>query len=195
MVIIMKIGIVARRNNIDYFIHRSYINLIKDNKYGIVTIDSNLNEYDAFIIPGGYDIDSKYYNEQNIACNNIDNEMDLLDKKVINYSIKNKIPLLGICRGIQSINVFLGGSLKQDILNHNNENHFIKYNNKYYLVNSFHHQSIKVLGDNLEIKALSIDNEIEIIKHKYLPILGVQFHPEIALTSISDEILKFLIYS
>lgn len=184
----MKIGIAIRKNDIDYFVHKTYINLIKNYNYGFITLNSNLDEYDGFLIPGGYDIDSKYYSEIPIYCNNIDEEIDLLDKKIIEYAIKTKKPLLGICRGIQSINVFLGGSLNQNILNHNNENHFIIMNNKYYLVNSFHHQSIKQLGKDLNILAKSLDNEIEIIK--YNNIIGVQFHPEIAKTNLNNIILQ-----
>lgn len=186
----MKIGIIARRNGTDYFVHKSYINLINNHSFGIVTKDSNLLEYDGFLIPGGYDIDSINYNEKNLYCNNIDTEMDMIDEKVIKHCLKYKKPLLGICRGIQSINVFLGGTLKQNIFNHNNENHFINFSGENYLVNSFHHQSINKLANNLEILATSYDNEIEIIKHKFLPILGVQFHPEIAFSKLNKEILN-----
>ena len=105
--------------------------------------------------------------------------MDQLDKKIIEYCINKNKPLLGICRGIQSINVFLGGTLKQNILYHNDENHFIKFKNKYILVNSFHHQSIDKLAPNLLVVAKSLDDEIEIIKHKFLKIIGLQFHPEL----------------
>ena len=184
----MKIGIAVRRNDTDYFVHRSYINLLNEYDYGIITKESNLAEYDGFLIPGGYDIDSKYYNESIISCHNIDNEIDELDKKIVAYALKSNKPLLGICRGLQSINVFLGGSLKQDIINHNNENHFIIFNNKHYLVNSFHHQSVKNLGKNIKVLAKSLDDEIEIISFK--SIIGVQFHQEISPTKINKLILK-----
>ncbi len=177
----MKFGIAIRKNYTDYFIHKSYILMLEkyNHSFGIITLNSNLNEYDAFLLPGGDDINPTYYNQKNYACNNIDLEIDFLDKKIIEYAYNNKKPLLGICRGIQSINVFLGGTLKQNILNHSNENHFIFFNNKKILVNSFHHQSIDKLAPNFNILAKSIDNEIEIIKHNSLPIIGIQFHPEL----------------
>ena len=90
----MKIGIAIRKNDIDYFVHKTYINLIKNYNYGFITLNSNLDEYDGFLISGGYDIDSKYYSEIPIYCNNIDEEIDLLYKKIIEYSIKTKKPLL-----------------------------------------------------------------------------------------------------
>lgn len=183
----MKFGIAIRKNDTDYFVHKSYIIMLK--KYNhtsdIVTLESDLSQYDAFLLPGGYDICPKFYNQKNYAANNIDLELDLLDKKIIEYAYKNKKPLLGICRGIQSINVFLGGTLKQNIANHSNENHFIYLDNKYILVNSFHHQSIDKLAPNFKIIAESLDNEIEIIRHNTLQIFGIQFHPELIDYDIS----------
>lgn len=182
-----KIGIAIRKNEVDYFVHRSYIKLLEkyNMSYDFITLQTNLESFDGFLLPGGDDIDSAYYNEKNYACKNVDAEMDELDKKIIFYAVQNKKPLLGICRGIQSINVFLGGSLKQDILFHSNENHFIYMKNKYHLVNSFHHQSISKLAPNLEILAESLDHEIEIIKHRFLPIYGLAFHPELISFDLS----------
>ena len=146
----MKIGIAIRENQSDYFVHKSYVYLIK--KYGFefdyVSLNTNLYSFDAFLLPGGYDIDPAYYHQSNYASSNISFEIDELDKKIILFCVQNKTPLLGICRGIQSINVFLGGSLKQNIINHMDENHFIYFNNNYILVNSFHHQSIDRLADS-----------------------------------------------
>lgn len=184
----MLIGVAIRKNETDYFVHQSYLLMLQNAglDYDFITLYTPLSCFDGFLIPGGYDIDSKYYNQKNYACYNIDEEMDLLDQKIILYAVENKKPLLGICRGIQSLNVFLGGTLKQDILHHKNDNHFIFYKNKYHLVNSFHHQSIDRLAPDLEIISKSLDNEIEIVKHKYLPIYGVQFHPELINFDIRD---------
>lgn len=177
----MLIGIAIRKNDTDYFVHRSYTLLLEKQgfEYAFINLNTKLDQFDGFLLPGGFDIDPKYYNQRNYASYSVDEEMDLLDKKIIDYAVKNKKPLLGICRGIQSLNVFLGGTLKQDILHHSDENHFIKYNDKYLLVNSFHHQSIDKLADDLEVLAYSLDKEIEIVKHKELNIYGLQFHPEL----------------
>ena len=186
----MKIGIAMRRNEVDYFVHRSYIYLLEKYHltYDFITLETDLGGFDGFLLPGGYDIDPKFYNERNYASSNIDNEMDLLDQKIILYAYQNKKPLLGICRGIQSINVFLGGTLKQHIRNHMDENHFIQINHQYILVNSFHHQSIDQLAPKLEAIGTSLDGEIEVIRHKELPIYGVQFHPEL----ISFDLKAFI---
>ena len=186
----MKFGIAVRKNEVDYFVHQSYIHMLKrkNHTFGIVTLDTSLEEYDAFLLPGGYDIDPKHYKQKNYASNHIDEEMDALDFKIIDYAVQTKKPLLGICRGIQSINVFFGGTLKQDILHHMNENHFLIWKDKSILVNSFHHQSIDQLGKNLIAEAISLDGEIEIIRHESLPIYGVQFHPELFPFDISSVI-------
>lgn len=177
----MKFGIAIRKNETDYFVHQSYLYFLKKkgHTFDFITLETDLSFFEAFLLPGGYDIDPKHYDQINYASNHIDEEMDELDKKIINYAIQTKKPLLGICRGIQSINVFLGGTLKQDISNHMNENHFISIKDTYLLVNSFHHQSIDQLAPNLEILGTSLDGEIEMIRHKNLPIFGVQFHLEL----------------
>lgn len=177
----MKFGIAVRKNETDYFVHQSYLIMLKkfSHTYDFITSNTSLEHFDAFLLPGGYDIDPKFYQQENYASKNVDEEMDQLDFKIISYAAKTKKPLLGICRGIQSINVFFKGTLKQNILHHQNENHFINWDNKTILVNSFHHQSIDKIGKDLLILAKSLDGEIEIIKHKSLPIIGVQFHPEL----------------
>ena len=188
----MKIGIAVRKDETDYFVHQSYCEFLKQNDltFDFISLTTPLDSFDGFLIPGGNDIHSKYYRQFPYACKKIDEEMDLLDQKIILEAVRTKKPLLGICRGIQSINVFLGGSLKQDILHHQQENHWIKYEGTYYLVNSFHHQSILKLAPNLKATAYSIDGEIEMIVHETLPIIGVQFHPEIAPSKLNPILLE-----
>jgi putative glutamine amidotransferase len=101
-----------------------------------------------------------------------------IEKKLVDFSKKKNIPLLGICHGLQFINFLEGGSLKK-INNHVRTNHKIKIKNAYELkVNSFHEYGIKKLGKNFEIIAYSDDNQIEAIKHKKYNWLGWMWHPE-----------------
>lgn len=183
----MKIGIAVRKDATDYFVHQSYIYMLK--KYGyqfdFITQETDLSSFDGFLLPGGYDLDPRLYHETNYASQHIDEEMDKLDFRILKYAEKTKKPLLGICRGIQSINVYFGGTLKQDMRNHMDENHIIYFNNTYILVNSFHHQSIARLAPKLLVLGTSLDHEIEIIKHQDFPIYGVQFHPELFHFDIS----------
>ena len=102
--------------------------------------------------------------------------------------VKAKKPVLGICRGMQLINVYFGGSLNQNIKNHRGRWHTVRnvgknswiYNlyKKNYKVYSSHHQSVKRLGKNLTITQKAPDGTVEALQHKTLPIYGVQWHPE-----------------
>ena len=101
-----------------------------------------------------------------------------IEKKLADFSKKKKIPLLGICHGLQFINFLEGGSLKK-IKNHVRTNHKIKMKTDYELkVNSFHEYGIKKLGRNFDIIAYSEDNQIEAIRHKKYNWLGWMWHPE-----------------
>ena len=148
---------------------------------------------DGFLIIGGDDLDPKYYNEINAGYSrDVQPLIDEVDKAVIDYLKTNPKPTLGICRGIQSLATFFGGSLYQDLENEhvlhtsiNNEHtvvvtsdtpltHLLPHE---FMVNTYHHQAVKKVPDDFVI-SLMHDETIEAIEHKSLPILGVQWHPE-----------------
>ena len=150
---------------------------------------------DGFIFSGGEDIDPAYYGEENIASKNICSIRDEFEKMLFDAAIKTGKPILGICRGMQVINVFLGGSLHQHIDGHVQEEsreirtHSVSVientllsdilDSKRVEVNSFHHQVIKTLAEGVTINALSDDGYIEAFHAKDHPFLiGVQWHPE-----------------
>jgi putative glutamine amidotransferase len=101
-------------------------------------------------------------------------ERDIIDNFLISYSVDNNIPLLGICRGMQSIVLYFGGTLRK-IEGHVAARHFINISRN---VNSYHEYAPDMLPDELEILAQAGENEIEYIKHKKLPIFGIMWHPE-----------------
>lgn len=123
---------------------------------------------DGIILSGGNDIESNF-------------QRDELEAMLLNYSIKYNIPVLGICRGMQMINHFLCGDLKK-IENHVATKHYIKSiwaeKNNIKEVNSYHNFAINNLGKDLEVLALSKDENIEAIKHKKYPWIGIMWHPE-----------------
>jgi putative glutamine amidotransferase len=160
----------------------------------LTQIDNVINICDGLIITGGViDINPKWYNEKplNKYKNIIYGEDDEIDFAYIKKFYENNKPILGICRGIQSINVYFGGSLYQDIPKHNfkdkTETHSVKLYKNYFLyncynkekieVNSFHHQSIREIACDFKVTAISDDGIIEGIESEN--ILGVQWHPEI----------------
>lgn len=194
----MKIGISARKKEDFYFVKKRYLNYLKDFEVIILYPYIDICACDAYAILGGGDANPKLYKEELSLSFDMDDEIDEFDLKIIDHAIKNKKPLLGICRGIQMINIYFQGTLKQDVLNHSNKNHeiILQKQNKILpskvIVNSYHHQVINKLGDNLEPLYLSSDNEIEAIVHKKLPILAVQFHPEMDLENdFYQQILSF----
>lgn len=143
---------------------------------------------DGLVVTGScIDIPPHYYNEKPIQGKNYDIDEFKLDKKAIDlFSNANK-PILGICGGLQSINVFFGGTLNQKINNHDlkgklhkiniEENTFLKDTyNKNIEVNSFHKQSIKDIAEGFNISARAEDGTIEAIEKNN--IIAVQWHPE-----------------
>jgi len=117
-------------------------------------------------------------------------ERDKTEIRIIDYSTKNNIPILGVCRGMQLINEFFNGkNIKSDNLNHVGKYHDVKVKNSNFKdmlgeeleVNSFHNNLIKKedVGQELEIFAESEeDSTIEGYFHKRYPIIGVMWHPE-----------------
>ncbi|MDE5830849.1 MAG: gamma-glutamyl-gamma-aminobutyrate hydrolase family protein, partial [Clostridia bacterium] len=148
---------------------------------------------DGLLVTGSViDINPKYYGEKRIEQTNILEDYDgqeELDFALIKAFHKAKKPILGICAGVQSINVCFGGSLYQDIPNHSikgdvkmhkiniEKGSFLDkcYEAKQIEINSFHHQAIKRPAENFKVTATSEDGIIEAIE--YENILGVQWHP------------------
>lgn len=149
---------------------------------------------DGLLVTGRtIDVNPKYYGEDCTDKTHLSNDYDKeddLDFTLIKSFHKSNKPILGICAGIQSINVCFGGSLFQDIPNHTSKEettmHLIKLEKGSFLekcygtdmikVNSSHHQAVNRVADNFKVTALSEDGIIEAIE--YNNILGVQWHPE-----------------
>ena len=74
--------------------------------------------FDGLILPGGADINPRFYGESNVACENVNLAFDQLEYKVLDDFVKAGKPILGICRGMQFINVYFGGTMIQHLPNY-----------------------------------------------------------------------------
>lgn len=153
-----------------------------------------LQTYDLLILPGGGDITPAFFGQKNKGSGNIDTELDILQIQALDLFVRLKKPVLGICKGMQLINVFFGGNIRQHLPTASS--HAYRDQDQYhsthalpgstlhrlygecFTVNSAHHQGIDVPGRQLEITQTAPDGVAEGIEHSALPILGVQWHPE-----------------
>lgn len=182
-----------------------------------IIIKEQVLTLDGLIISGGPDIfPYNYGQEPSSYLKDFFPERDQFEYKLLEESKKRKIPIMGMCRGIQIINTSENGTLYQDIsflgkkvLKHNQINFpkqkihkvsieknsilFNILNKDEIMVNSFHHQVVDEVSDNYKIIAKASDGAIEAIEHKSYPfLLGLQWHPEMLFDECEDskKILK-----
>jgi putative glutamine amidotransferase len=161
-----------------------------------VVYDKNTDwqKISGVLFTGGVDIAPSRYGEKRYGKDiEIDESRDATEFEIAEKAFSLHLPVLGICRGCQLINVFLGGSLFQHIEGHSKVNgkdslHEVEIlektrlfgivNEKTLEVNSAHHQAIKSTGKGLRVSARAMDRTIEGIESSEYPFLGVQWHPE-----------------
>ncbi|MGN1267558.1 MAG: gamma-glutamyl-gamma-aminobutyrate hydrolase family protein [Dorea sp.] len=158
---------------------------------------------DGFLFCGGNDVTPLLFDEELLTEKGItDWSLDVFHLEFMKFVLDSKLPTLAICRGMQVMNLALGGNIYQDLtlLEHAHLNHSqasqkrsdpshkitISKSSLLYgscgssaLVNSFHHQCVNSLGSGLRITAVASDGVIEAIEFPSHPFaLGVQWHPE-----------------
>ena len=149
------------------------------------------------------DINPKFYGEEPLEGLEYpeDPYEDELDFKLIELFEKNNKPILGICSGLQSLNIYHGGSLKQHIDDHTSKEKLVRHNidieeNSFVYslygdkaeVNSIHHQAINRVAEGFKVTAVSEDGTVEAIEKGNL--IGLQWHPEVDYEI--DTFKKFL---
>lgn len=168
----------------------------------ISTILSTLDTVDAVLLTGGGDFNPLWNGDEPVpGLHNINRERDLPELLLTRFAYDRQMPLLGICRGIQTLAIALDGHVVQDmphteqLLKHSQDadreepTHSVSifpqttlhsiYNADRIYVNSFHHQAIDVPGSRLRTSAKAPDGTIEAIESsEHKAVLGVQWHPE-----------------
>ncbi len=155
---------------------------------------SSIRQFNALLLPGGADIDPALFYQPPKGAKNIDRTVDLRQLQTLDAFVKAGKPVLGICKGMQIINIYFGGTLIQHIrtaaihqsdqgdLIHQTwtaKNSFLHevYGSRF-ITNSAHHQAVGRLGRGLHIIQETTDHVPEALIHDSLPIIAVQWHPE-----------------
>jgi len=162
--------------------------------------------FDGLVLSGGSDLDPGYYGEEpDPELGPTIPERDAFEMAIVGLALRRGIPIFGICRGLQVLNVALGGTLYQDlpsqwegdVLKHRQvtpkwqPSHEVEVGKGTYIaevmgremvkVNSYHHQGIKDLAEGLVVTARSVDGVIEAVEARDLSerwLLAVQWHAE-----------------
>jgi len=174
------------------------------------TIDSLLDMVGGLVLTGGRDINPRFYQEKpHPKLKEIETLRDPVELETIQKALERNMPLLGICRGIQTINVAAGGTLFQDIssfitsdIEHSNDwelafdaetsqsHHLVEIEpssrlfeiigERIIMVNSYHHQSLKEVAPGFKVTARAPDEVIEGIESfNHHFVLGIQCHIEL----------------
>lgn len=191
---------------------QNYTQVIKNNGHRIVPfyvgedasdINMSLSRIQGLLIPGGDDVNpARYHERPRKELEDWDDSLDQLELRLLRQAEKRRIPVLGICRGLQIINVHRKGTLYQDIpaqlgtkIAHRIMRagksqpayHEVTLSGRLekllhisrLRVNTYHHQGVKTLGEGLRILAAAEDGLVEAFESTdRAPILAVQFHPE-----------------
>ena len=167
----------------------------------IDVIEDTLSAIDGLLLTGGADINPLWMGEEpQPALGNVNAERDLPELLLTRRAFERQMPILGICRGVQTLAVALGGHVAQDIaslsaIKHSQTadrtetTHSVDiitgstlhslYNTGRLAVNSFHHQAVDQPGPRFRTTATAPDGIIEAIEsNEHKPVMGVQWHPE-----------------
>jgi len=158
----------------------------------------DLTPFAGFIIGGGDDITPTLYGDEIDPAVRIDPERDRLEQTVLDHAAKQELPVLGICRGAQMINVHEGGTIHRDVAEVYHDAPRMRtvlprkrveivpetrlariIRRRAVTVNALHHQSVKELGKDLSVVARDLWGIVQGIEHNTARfVLGVQWHPE-----------------
>ena len=157
----------------------------------------------ALLLPGGGDVEPWRYGRGNTASRGLEPERDTAELMLLERFIAAGKPVLGICRGIQIINVFFGGTLCQDLPGHSavdghDSFHTVRTARSPLLavcgplcrVNSAHHQAVGRLGSGLAAVQRAEDGVVEALCHRRFPVWAIQWHPERMPGEMGENLLR-----
>lgn len=169
-----------------------------------------VDHLDGILISGGADVWPERYGAVPAeTADPAETERDDFELAILDAAASSALPVLGICRGLQLINVHAGGTLHQHVPEHarydvapNGPIHEIEIApdtavaslyGATHSVNSLHHQTVDKVGNGLLVTATHADGTVEALEHETLPILAVQWHPEMLDTRESDPVFRWIV--
>jgi anthranilate/para-aminobenzoate synthase component II len=212
----------------------------------LVTTEMNLprfiEEADILALPGGQDLYSGYYGSKpGFDSRMLNHQYEYLDQNLLKPWLATKKPIIGICRGMQALNVYMGGTLHPHVVNHVQPDKYDRddrphemYTNlsehvKIYPINSYHHQAVKDVAEGFEVlgwsdvyvgcpslrrghtkfkeygyshtkdRKATVQSEKksamlpELMRHKTLPYIAFQYHPEEFMCHLAIQLIDELI--
>lgn len=157
----------------------------------ICCVGENIERCEALLLPGGGDVEPWRYGAKTLDCRGAEPARDEEELRLIDEFLSAGKPILGICRGLQILNVYFGGTLSQHVEGHGTVDGRDSFHpsriapsplRRLYggalQVNSAHHQAIDRLGSGLQAVQWADDGVIEAVMHETLPVWAVQWHPE-----------------
>lgn len=161
---------------------------------------------DAVLLTGGADVDPGRYGAVNTAST-VETIRDEFELALLASAIDHALPVLGICRGLQVLNVYAGGTLHQDVPPHARfdiapaaEAHEVTIEagselagvyGERVTVNSLHHQTVDRLGEGLVVTARADDGTVEGLELPGADVIAVQWHPE--MMRLDDPIFPWIV--
>ncbi|MGE4549120.1 MAG: gamma-glutamyl-gamma-aminobutyrate hydrolase family protein [Intestinibacillus sp.] len=152
-------------------------------------VETAAERFDGLLLTGGGDLAPSYYGQSaETDTLSIDPARDREELSLLDAFIARGKPVFGICRGVQVLNVYFGGTLLQHMEGHGDgvlhEVRTLPGSRLHQLcgpslqANSYHHQAVAAVGLGLRVTARAADGVIEGLEHHSLPVFGVQWHPE-----------------
>ncbi len=174
-------------------LYARYLDYFESNNLIVVFLTLNnykylINSLSCLALIGGGDVNPRIYNS--LEALDYDYELDKLEFLLIKEALNRKLPIFGICRGLQILNIYFGGTLKEIPASHLGLHNIKLKNDVVKSVNSFHHLCIDTLASNFSILAKSNDFVIEEIEDKKRMIFATQYHPEI---NFDYEVLNYFL--
>jgi putative glutamine amidotransferase len=178
-------------------------------------VEEMADRLDGLVLSGGADIDPALYGaEREPGCGTIERERDLWELAILSAAMERGVPVFGICRGLQVLNVVRGGTLVQDVAPDAGDGHPRFDHPRHEVahtvrlqegtlaaslyghevrVNSLHHQVVAEVGEGLVASGRSPDAIVEALEVPGRPVLAVQWHPEALPSSGADPGFGWLV--